>query len=80
MLPAILAVLLTVTPAECKADYEWCMCRRYIAKELNKCQVAAEKNSGVGNQAYTAKLLAGCIVTYEKGKIACLKNDGDLYP
>jgi hypothetical protein len=77
MATALLMILLSVTPAECKADPEWCACRRYIAKELNKCQVEA---NGRWMEHWKQIDLTNCLATYEKGKIACLKNDGDLYP
>lgn len=73
----LLTLMLSVTPAECKADPEWCACRRYIAVELNRCEIAAN-NSKVWGMINV--YILNCLARYEEGKMACLKNDGDLYP
>jgi len=69
MMSILLALIMAVTPAECKKDPEWCECRRYIAKELNQCEVKAK----------TDAQLRLCMKRYEAGKIACKENDGDVY-
>jgi hypothetical protein len=56
----MIALILTVTPAECRNDLTWCLCRREVAKDYNACMVKKHDD---------------CEKRYEVGKKACLNDD-----
>ena len=66
-----LALLLSVTPAECSARPDWCFCRRYLAVELNKCENKTNKLK----EEVRIQALRDCTVQYEVGKSECDAKD-----
>lgn len=77
MLTTILLLVLGVTPAECAANPEWCVCRRYIAVELNKCEVQAERFRTEEERQMATRL---CHFRYKECALACETNDVNLCP
>jgi hypothetical protein len=60
MIGLILSLLLAVTPGECKNDPAWCLCRREVAKDYNRCMIDKQEK---------------CERKYETGKKACTGDD-----
>lgn len=78
MTALILSLLLTITPKECNARPEWCVCRQYVEQQANRCLVDSDVLS-IGDKRELDRAGAACEDERQAGIQACEVDDGDAY-